>query len=238
MFLTTQWSLVRAAGRQGAIGSDTTARAALESLCQSYWTPLYRYARRSGHRAEDAEDLVQGLFANLLSGNSFLNVKEENGKFRAYLLAAMKKHMASDWQRSHRQKRGGFVSHLSLDWVGVENSLQLELEDHLSPDVIFDRDWAQAILEHVLSQVAEDFEEEGRSGEFEKMKNYLTLSSARIPYAELAEELGLTEGAARIAVHRLRKKYRQRLRAEIAGTLSSGSQVEEEMASLFDALRR
>jgi len=90
MFLTTQWSLVRAAGRQGAIGSDTTARAALESLCQSYWTPLYRYARRSGHRAEDAEDLVQGLFANLLSGNSFLNVKEENGKFRAYLLAAMK----------------------------------------------------------------------------------------------------------------------------------------------------
>ncbi|WP_193211535.1 RNA polymerase sigma factor [Luteolibacter marinus] len=226
-FATTRWTLVGQAVRGG---DDTVSATALESIFSTYWQPLYRYARRRGHKPEDAEDLVQGFFAHLLAGNGLRLVDQDRGRFRAFMLGAMANYMANEWRREHRQKRGGFADRLSIDWKDAESGLGLEVEDGRSPDRAFDREWAQALLAKVLRDMAEDEED------FGAWEPYLAMSGEQLPYAEMCARFGMTENAARVAVHRLRKRYRQRVRDEIARTLENREMVDEEMRVLFSAL--
>lgn len=228
-FHTTQWTLIHEAAR----GGDTAAVAALGELFQTYWPPLYRYVRRLGRNAADAEDLVQSFFADLLRQDGLRLADRDRGRFRMFLLGSLKKHVAGAWQHEHRLKRGGGVTRLSLDWRHAETGLGLEPTDPAAgPDQLFDRDWAAALLDKVLDDLAR--EEPG--GDFARWKPFLGVSSVRLPYAEIAVRFGLSEGAARVAVHRLRKRYRQRLRVEIGRTLADPALVDEEMQSLFAAL--
>ncbi|MEY4488454.1 MAG: hypothetical protein RIQ79_962 [Verrucomicrobiota bacterium] len=228
-FHTTQWTLIHEAAR----GGDTAAVAALGELFSTYWPPLYRYVRRLGRNSADAEDLVQSFFADLLRQDGLRLADRDRGRFRMFLLGCLKNHVAGAWQHEHRQKRGGGVAHLSIDWRHVETGLGLDPVDPASgPDQLFDRDWATALLDKVLDDLAR----EEPDGDFVRWKPFLGVSSARLPYAEIAARFGLTEGAARVAVHRLRKRYRQRLREEIGRTLADPALVDEEMQSLFAAL--
>ena len=215
-----------------ARGGDHTAVDALGTLFMTYRLPLYRYARRMGKAKEDAEDLVQGFFAHLLEQNGLRLADRDRGRFRTFLLGCLKHHMANEWQSAHRLKRGGFATHLSINWEDAETGLCLEPEDHRSPDKLYDREWAVALLDKVL----DDLEKNENELDFTRWKPFLGMNSARIPYAQIASEFGMSEGAARVAVHRLRKRYRQRLREEIGRTLADSRFVEEEMGSLFSAL--
>lgn len=228
IFLTTRWTVVCDAAR----GGDTGAVGALGALFATYWQPLYRYVRRLGRPAPDAEDLVQGFFAHLLAHDGLRLADRGRGRFRAFLLGALKNFMANEWQREHRQKRGGFATHLSIDWRSAETGLGIEPADPRSPDLLYDRDWAMALLDKVLDDMAR----EERELDFDRWKPFLSMSSGHLSYAEIAAQFGMSEGAARVAVHRLRKRYRQRLREEIARTLGGDEQVEDEMRALFTAL--
>lgn len=228
-FATTQWTLVH----EAAHGGDSAAVAALGSLFETYWPPLYRYARRLGRPAADAEDLVQGFFAHLLQLNSLRLADPDRGSFRAFLLGSLKHYLANQWQREHRLKRGGPEPRRSLDWRHAETGLGLDPADSAAgPDALFDREWALALLEKVLTDLAA----EERDLDFDRWKPFLGVGSDRLAYAAIAAEFGLTEGAARVAVHRLRKRYRQRLRTEIARTLADPRLVEDELRALFAAL--
>ena len=226
LFFTTRWTLVAEAAQMG----DENAKEALGELCQSYWQPLYRFARRTGKAPEDAEDLVQGFFAYLLELDSLRQANPERGRFRAFLLGAFKHFMSNDWHRQHRKKRGGFAPHISLDWQDAESGLSMNIEDGRSPDRLFDREWALALLEKVLADL--EREEPG----FEKWKGFLSLEGHNLNYGEIASDFEMSEGAVRVAVHRLRKRYRQRVQDEIAGSLSDATMVEDEMKFLLAAL--
>jgi RNA polymerase sigma-70 factor (ECF subfamily) len=215
-----------------ARGGDDQAAEALGALFATYWPPLYRYVRRLGHSAPDAEDLVQGFFAGLLARDGLRLADREKGRFRAFLLGSLKYYITNEWLREHRLKRGGFAVHLSLDWQHAETGLTIGPADHRSPDLLYDREWAMALLDKVLGDMAREEAE----WDFERWKPFLSVGSERLPYAEIATQFGLTEGAARVAVHRLRKRYRQRLREEIRLTLDGEESVEEEMRALFAAL--
>jgi len=223
-FATTRWTLVGEAVR----GDEAAALEAMERIFSTYWPPLYRYTRRRGHTPEDAEDLVQGFFAHLLAGQGLRLADRDRGRFRAFMLGALRNYMTSQWRREHRDKRGGFAPHLSFDRREAEGGLGVG--DACSPDRAFDREWARALLDQVLRDL--EREEEG----FERWQPYLALSGERVPYAEVARSFGMSEGAARVAVHRLRKRYRQRVRDEIARTLEDPAMVDEEMRALFEAL--
>ena len=228
LFATTRWTVVCDAAR----GGDTGASDALGTLFAAYWQPLYRYVRRLGQPAPDAEDLVQGFFTHLLERRGLRFADRDRGRFRAFLLGSLKHYMANEWQREHRQKRGGFATHLSLDWKSAETGLGIEPADVRSPDLLYDRDWAMTLLDKVLDDMAR----EEQDLDFNRWKPFLSVSSGHLPYAEIAAQFGMTEGAARVAVHRLRKHYRSRLREEIARTLDGDELVEEEMRALFAAL--
>ena len=230
-FATTRWTLVLTAARRDAPGSG----AALEELCATYWYPLYAYVRRQGHGREDAEDLTQAFFLRLLEKNYLDGLKSDKGKFRAFLLAALKHFLANEWDRAHRQKRGGDVVKLSLDWQDAETRYQIEPADDVSPDKLYDRVWAVTLLERVIARLRDETSAEGETKLFEVLSPFLTIGKSAIPYADAASALGLSEPATRVAVHRLRRRYRELLRSEIAQTLSNPAQVEEEMRTLFTA---
>jgi RNA polymerase sigma factor (sigma-70 family) len=231
-FVTTRWTLVVKAGRQTSLDSER----ALAELCQSYWYPLYAYVRRQGETREDAEDLTQAFFARFLQKNYLEGLAAERGKFRAFLLAALKHFLANEWDKAHRQKRGGGVLHLSLDWQNADDRFHLEPADPTNPEREFDREWALALLEHVIAKLSEECRAEGKAALFEQAKGYLMVGESAIPYADAGKTLGMEEGAVRVAVHRLRKRYREILRGEIAQTLADPSQVDEELRSLQSAL--
>lgn len=228
-FATTRWTMVREAVR----GGDGTALAALGNLFSIYWPPLYRYARRRGKSREDAEDLVQGFLSHLMKPRSLQGLDQEKGRFRSFLLASFQHWMINEWKHSSREKRGGGGVPVSFDWEDAETGLKLQIADERSPDRLFDREWALALLSKALEELEKV---EGNGGQFQVLKPCLTADSARIAYADLANDLGMTEGAARVAVHRLRKRYRRILTDQISRTLSSPEAVEEEMQSLFAAL--
>jgi RNA polymerase sigma factor (sigma-70 family) len=232
VFATTHWTAVLAAGR----GSSPQADVALEELCRAYWYPLYAYVRRQGHSREDAEDLTQGFFARLLEKNYLEGVDSDKGKFRSFLLMAVKRFMANEWDRANRQKRGGGALLLSLDWQDAEQRYLFNPVDNLSPDKLYDRAWAVIVLEQVITRLRDESAAEGKARHYEQLKGYLLVGKSDIPYAQAAAALELNEGAVRVAVHRLRHRYRELLRAEIAQTLSDPAQVNEEMQALFSAL--
>lgn len=232
IFATTHWTVVLAAGRTGSPQADV----ALEELCRTYWYPLYAYVRRRGHSREDAEDLTQGFFARLLEKNYLEGVRSDGGKFRAFLLVALKRYLINEWARANRQKRGGGEAPLSLDWQDAETRYQIAPADNLSPDKLYDRAWATVVLERVVAQLREENSGGGKGDLFEKLKPFLMLGKSEIPHARAAADLKMSESAVRVAVHRLRKRYRELLRAEIAQTLADPAQADQEMQALFLAL--
>ena len=231
IFATTHWTLVLAAGRRSTPQSDR----ALEDLCRAYWFPLYAYVRRRGHTREDAEDLTQAFFARFLQKNYLEGLSAERGRFRAFLLAALKHFLANEWDRSQRQKRGGNITRLSLDWQTGDTQFQVAAANEPSPDKAFDREWAVALLAKVIERLQTECEAEGRGKQFAELKIFLTAGKGELSHAEAARKLGMDETAVRVAVHRLRKRYRQLLRDEIAQTLADAGDVDEEMRALFGA---
>ncbi len=220
-----------AAGRRATPQSDR----ALEELCRTYWFPLYAYVRRRGHTKEDAEDLTQAFFARFLVKNYLEGLSAERGRFRAFLLASLKHFLANERDKSQRQKRGGQAVHLSLDWQTADTQFQVAATAEPSPDRAFDREWAVALLGKVIERLRVECEAEGRGQQFAELKVFLTAGKGTVSHADAAKALGLDEGTVRVAVHRLRKGYRQLLRDEIAQTLADPGQVDEEMRALFGA---
>lgn len=232
VFATTRWSVVLAAGHSGA----TQARAALGKLCQTYWYPLYAYVRRRGHSPEDAQDLTQEFFAQLLERQSLAKADPNLGRFRSFLLASMNHFLANEWQKARAKKRGGGHELLSLDWAAAENRLDLEPADNAAPDRIFEKQWALTLLGEVLARLEQEYHGAGKADWFAALKQTLMGARESQPYAELAARLGSSEGAVKTAVHRLRKRYRELVREEIAGTLDGPQEVEAEMRYLFRVL--
>ncbi len=232
-FLSTRWTVVLTAGHKSSPQSDQ----ALAELCQTYWYPLYAFVRRQGHSREDAEDLVQAFFARFLQKNYLEGLSSERGKFRAFLLACLKHFLANEWDKSKRFKRGGAAQHLALDWQTAEQRYQLEPPDIASPDRLFDREWAKALLQRVLARLKQEYQAAGKADLFEHAKTSLMAPGDAVPHVEAAAALGLGADALRVAVHRLRKRYREMLKEEIAQTLSDAADVQEELRSLQEALR-
>ena len=232
IFATTHWTAVLVAGR----GDSRQATVALEELCRAYWYPLYAYVRRQGHSREDAEDLTQGFFARLLEKNYLEGITADKGKFRAFLLIAIKRFMANEWDRANRQKRGGGERPLSLDWEDADSRYQINPADQLSPDKLYDRAWAMTALEKVIIRLRDENTADGKAAHYDRLKPFLMVGSNDIPYAAAGAALGLSEGAVRVAVHRMRRRYRELLREEITQTLSDPAQADEEMQALFSAL--
>ena len=208
---------------------------ALEQLCQHYWFPLYAYVRRRGYDKADAEDLTQAFFARFLAGDHLHGLRAERGKFRAFLLASLKHFLANEWDKSQCQKRGGGVVPLSLDWQTADTKFQVAAVNAPSPDQAFDREWALALLAKVIERLQQECETEGKAKLFAQLKIFLTAGKGDSAQSEVAKALGLEEGAVRVAIHRLRKRYRALLREEIAQTLSNPAMVDEEMRVLFGA---
>jgi RNA polymerase sigma factor (sigma-70 family) len=231
IFATTHWTVVLAAGQRSTPQSDR----ALEELCRAYWFPLYAYVRRHGHTKEDAEDLTQAFFARFLQKNYLEGLSAERGRFRAFLLAALKHFLANEWDRSQRQKRGGNITHLSLDWQTADTQFQVAATAEPSPDKAFDREWAVTLLAKVIERLHDECEADGRGKQFAELKIFLTAGKGELSHAEAAQKLGMEETAVRVAVHRLRKRYRQLLRDEIAQTLADAAGVDEELRALFGA---
>lgn len=230
-FATTRWTTVRAAGLTASPQVDE----ALELLCAAYWFPLYAYVRRRGFSKEDAEDLTQAFFAKLLERRDFAGLKQENGRFRAFLLAALKNFLANERDRAGRLKRGGNITHFSLDWQSADTQFQIADGSQIPPDAAYDREWAVALLERVIVRLRDELIAEGNVERFELLKSYLTLDKGEIPYSSAAAALAMDEGTLRVAVHRLRKRYREMLRNEVADTLSDPAMVDEELAVLLGA---
>ncbi len=234
-FATTRWTVVLAAGRPGS----PTAAMALEELCRTYWFPLYAYVRRRGHSRPDAEDLTQAFFARLLEKGFLESADAERGRFRAFLLTALKRFMANEWDRSNALKRGGGTAPLPLDPQQADSQfLASAASNDLPPDRAFDREWAVALLERVVLRLRDECVADGRGGHFDVLRVFLTSGTGAESHASAGTKLNLAEGAVRVAVHRLRKRYRQLLRDEVAHTLAEGADVEAEMAALFGAFAR
>jgi RNA polymerase sigma-70 factor (ECF subfamily) len=231
-FVTTHWSLVVSAGR-----NDTPhARNALEKLCRSYWFPIYAFVRRQGHSPHDAQDLTQEFFARLLEKNYLAGADPAKGRFRSFLLASLKHFLANEWDKTKAQKRGGGQILIPIDVATAETSCGIEPTDNLTAEKIFERRWALTLLEQVLRRLRAEYVRDGRGNLFEQLKPTLTEVSRSVRYAEIAARLGTNEGAVKVAVHRLRQRYREVLRAEIADTVVGPGEVEDEIRNLFAAL--
>ncbi len=234
VFVTTHWSVVLTAGH-----SDTPrARAALETLCQTYWPPLYAYIRRRGYSPEDAQDLTQEFFARVLEHHWLARADQAKGRFRTFLLTAMERFLANEWDKVRAQKRGGGQRNVPIQLDTAETRYGVEPADTHTPEQAFEYRWALALLDEVVSQLEAEFHAEGRANLFATLKPCLVGDRASQPYAELAASLGREEGAVKVAVHRLRQRYRELLRAEIANTVAAPGEVDAEMHHLFNVLAR
>ncbi len=216
-------------------GDGTRAASALEALCRSYWPPLYAYLRKRGFSPFDAQDLTQGFFARLLEGGWVTQADAAKGRFRTFLLTALNRFLANEWDRSRAQKRGGGQAVCSFD-TELAEQLCAPTRADASPDAVYDRQWALTLLERALGRVREEQESAGKREEFAVLSPFLAAERGEIRYAKLAVTLGTNEAAARQAVHRLRKRFRQTFRDEIANTLDDESQIEAEIRHLLAAL--
>lgn len=234
LFLTTRWSVVLAAKDKASPNSAE----ALETLCRTYWYPLYAFVRGSGHSPHDAQDLTQAFFARLLEKDYLRVVEPEKGRFRTFLRMALKRFLANEWERLRAEKRGGGQAHVAFDTTLAEQRFAEERTDARAPDVIYDRRWALALLESAMDRLKKEYSTSGKLEEFATLKPHLTTDRGEIPYAEIAAALQTTEGAARVALHRLRKRFRDTFRAVIADTVATEEDVEPEMRHVLEALAR
>ena len=231
-FATTHWGVVLAAGHS----SSPDAQEALEKLCRTYWYPLYAYVRQQGHTPHDAQDLTQEFFLRLLQRHYLAQVDPHKGKFRSFLMVAVKHFLANEWDRAKAAKRGGRATFISFDEASAEKRYALESATDASPEKIFERRWALAVLDQVLGRLREEFEQVGKTKQFAALKIFLSGEKPSASYAELAAGLQTTEAALKMAVQRMRRRCGELLREEIAHTVASGEQVEEEIRCLFAAL--
>jgi len=230
-FTDTHWTMVLAAGQK-----DSRAKTALEELCRIYWYPLYAFVRRQGYGKNDAEDLTQEFFARLITRDDLATVDREKGKFRSFLLASMKHFLANEWDRAQAQKRGGGKRILSINLEDSELKYAMEPTHVITPDKLYDRRWAMIVLEQVMTKLRNEMRAEGKADHFEQLKEFIAGNKGDVRYAEVAENLGLSEAAVKTAVHRLRKRYRRLLIAEIADTVETQHDVEQELRHLLAAL--
>jgi len=231
-FVKTHWSVVRAAKQ----GTPSEAGAALDRLCRTYWWPLYAFVRRRGYEAHDAQDLTQEFFARLLADDFLQGVDRSKGKFRSFLLAALEHFLAKEWRRAHAQKRGGKFAFVSLDDGSAETQfLQVPSAD-LPPEKLFEQQWALTLLDQVIIRLRQEHEAVGKGALFERLKIFLTGEKRAVAYAELALKMNTTEAALKMAGSRLRQRYGELLRAEIALTVARPEEVDEELHALFAAL--
>jgi RNA polymerase sigma factor (sigma-70 family) len=228
-FRTTHWSVVL-----GAQADTKSSHVALATLCKTYWYPLYSFIRRSGHQPEDAQDLTQEFFARLVEKDYLKAVVQEKGKFRSFLLMALKRFLANEWDKANRLKRGGGQELLSLDAQDTESRYLVEPVEEMSPDKAFDRQWAKTLLEQVIWRLQEEFAAAGKAQQFNKIRVFL--SGDKESYAEVSKAVGMTEATLRVNVHRLRQRYRELLRLEISNTVETPENIDEEIRYLFSAL--
>jgi len=212
------------------------ARDALENLCRAYWFPIYAFVRRQGQNPDDAQDLTQEFFARLLEKKQLAVADPARGRFRSFLLASLKHFLANEWDKARARKRGGGQMLIPIDAADAETKYGLEPADPATAEKIFEQRWALAMLDQVLRRLRAEYVRDGRENLFEKLKPTLTEASRTVAYAEIATRLRTTEGAVKVAVHRLRQRYREVLRAEIADTVASPGEVEDEIRNLFAAL--
>lgn len=231
-FATTHWSVVLTAGET----SNPEIQGALEALCRTYWYPLYAYVRRTGRNPEEACDLTQEFFARFLRQGHVSLADPARGRFRTFLLTSMKRFVANEWKKEHRLKRGGDQQILSLDAAEGEQRFAGEPADAASPDVLYERRWAAALLERVLGLLGEECATSGRGAQFEALKARLWGENRDVPQAALADQLGMSEGAFKVAAHRMRARYRELLRTEIAHTVASAGEVEDELRHLISVM--
>lgn len=232
VFVTTRWSVVLEAGRAESPGS----RAALENLCQAYWYPLYAFARRRGHSPEDAQDLTQEFFARLLEKNWLDRASPERGRFRSFVLGAFEHFLANEWRKGQTLKRGGGIQTVPLAFEDGETHYSQEPPDPATPEKLFERRWALMLLDRVLDRLEAEQKQAGKDGPFALMKPCLAGGRDAIPLAELGRRLGMSEGAVKVAVHRLRQRYRQLLLEEVAQTVALPEDVEAELHHLIQAI--
>ena len=214
---------------------SSNARAALEELCRTYWRPIYSFVRRQGHSPADAQDLTQEFFARLLAKNYLSAVDSAKGRFRSFLLAALKHFLANEWDKAKAQKRGGNLVLVPIDSQSAETVFGLELAERLTADKIFDRRWALTLLDQVLARLRAEYVRQRKGRLFEELKSTLTGERSSVPYADIGARLNLSEGAVKVSVHRLRQRYRELLREEIAHTVASPDEIEDELRNLFAA---
>ena len=233
-FHTTHWSIVRAARDT----DDSRAEDALSELCQTYWRPLYTFLRRSGNSPHDAQDLTQSFFATLIDKDYLKSVDQQKGRFRSFLLVAIKHFVAN--QRKHDQaiKRGGAYQRLSLDYADAERLLERAPSSHGSPDQEFEYNWAITVLDRAFESVRADFEASGKSVDFEQLKPFLVPNDNLPSFKQVGQLLGLGESGARSAVHRLRRRYRKALRDQVAQTVDSQEDIDDELQQLMASLAR
>lgn len=218
-------------------GSDSEARRALEELYETYWHPLYAFVRRQGHDPDSASDLTQAFFTELLENDFLKAVGPSGGRFRSFLLASLKHFLSHERDRERALKRGGGARIISLDAQSAEERLGGIAADSLTPEQVFERQWALTVLERALERLRRESSELGSDDRFERLKGYLTGDAMRTPYCEVALELGMSEGAVRGAVHRLRKRFGKMLRAEIADTVADPAEADDEIRHLLAVIR-
>jgi len=228
-FTTTRWSIVLSAGRS----SSPKYREALAALCETYWYPLYVFLRRQGHDAHAAEDFVQAFFARMLEKHDFRLADPERGKFRSFLLAALKNFVANELDRASAQKRGGGQRVLSLDVDRGEELYVLEPVDTTTPETLFERAWAMTVIDRAMAQLEAAVGKTGEHSQFDLLKRFLTGDESTVSYKEASAQLGMSEGAVKVAVHRLRRRFREALKDEVAQTVGDEGQIDEEIRHLI-----
>ena len=231
-FATTRWSLVLAAGGQ----TDGPSADALGSLCELYWYPIYAFIRRQGYGASESADLAQEFFLRVLEKNYFHALDPARGRFRGFLCASVRHFLSNERDRARTLKRGGTRPPISLDVETAEGRYQLEPPDNLTPEKLFDRRWALILLDRALTRVGRDYADANKGALFEQLKGFLTGDSSGLPYAEVAQAINMTEGAVKVAVHRLRRHFRDVLVEQIADTVSDPADIDAEIAYLLNAV--
>src|SRR5262245_21024102 len=233
VFATTHWSVVM---RAGATSTEESV-SALDRLCRQYWEPLYYFVRRRGYSEHDAQDLTQGFFARLLEKHSIGAADRERGRFRTFLLTALEHYLANEWDRANSQKRGGGQQFLSLEHTeDAEAGYQHLASDNATPSQLYDRRWAEAVLETVLRRLREEFEQRDGTGRFEVLMQFLLSDRGEIPYADAAARVGLSESATKSAIYRLRQRYGALFAEEIAQTVARPEEVDDEIREILTAL--
>ncbi len=232
-FQTTHWSMILLARDRDV----SHCRDAMHELCRRYWFPLYAFARRRGYESNQAQDLIQAFFLRVLEKDVLSRADRDRGRFRNFLLASLKHFLANEAAKAASLRRGGQHPSVSLDFRDAEGRLANEAIDHLTADAHYHRQWALQVLQRTLEQLGREFAEEGKSDLFDALGPYLAADRERLPYAEMGAKLGMTADAVKVTVHRMRRRYRRRLQAEIADTIASPEEIEEEIQDLFRAVR-